>query len=1531
MPGEALPPEVTAETLDHLPEEITVGEVVGGAEEKEEFLHFADDKYEEEASNKQEQVDTLDGTAKEVEDDISAMEVGAGSSPPNEDVEESNPWWEDAKEEEEINISWNIHAKYGGETAVEESHDADGDASSVVDEVIPNINSEDESDESEEVVSERWQTFDTTKAPPPTPNFAADDVDANTHDLARAHAILKEGLGWNVKGVDAGKQTLMPTLTTSSGNAGAEKSKTEKTKKNKPMQMRPPLVITATAHPLPKLPPKKSPAEERADAHAAKVEESVAMLLGLVSSISTKPAHRVPWMEPAAVVPDAWIKALTHLQGDGGHAAAVAEGRCPDDRPKSSPNRQVKLNEMPSFTARGIVEVQSQLNLLSPSKEDLDPAAPDLSRSTPTLPKLVRPPKRSTLDPGLGITDSLRPSSDAETEALEQVDELGLEITNPLDTKERDALRASPTPGLILTVSPKGGSLARGNNAAARRRREEVAAFAAAAAAAGKFHKTAAAAAKAAAEAYKQGQVKERARPASAGFLIHSITNGPNLQRVPEENGVDNGAASTTHKLQGHPAGQPPKPSVSPPLPEEASSIDEIKEYMRDVCPSCLTARVGGGYIAIGFPGERTVEEELKFPDQLPPCRDCGRELDYSIATGERLCSPRQTRLHAERAAIAASKAARLRSKLADLRSGKTKSLNEADALEALAKALKLAAQRKADELAFGWRGDRGDHGFSEGAANGVRDGYRRSGNGGSDDNGSNKSSVGSDDSDDDLHDDSDDDLHDDSDDDGDWDDDGFEMTDADRVMKKYKQLGLWRAGMENGKGHGEHSTLEEVLLRPTKVGENRGTIYAEARLRFQRKGCILVFKLHITGAKVPGLVSPVATHAAIVYLRACFRLRLWSRSGINAPDGATLVKAEGSRLFAFANTVEAAVMAGYGAMHICRKMSEKIPEVTARVSVALSSGTVILVDEDDFYGNPVLTATRMSGPDVAIPDEVVCSEDCFSTIIDGGLRLERRTDCSKKSNFHYGVVSFPLGTGDDVVKQALGVYAEQLPADSAIRTICGVHDASPSRILLRLVPIPPVAGRFASIVAAAAVAPGKVGAGGLNGSKHTRWLGAAKKAQTTAPQITAASAPDALVNTVTRTLTTTGVVVQVMLAGFSKLVSKYGVLHFLTLVLHLRRIVRDKLEEHHCTLIRVASEKTVLWFESIEFAVQHIDSIRTEVLAFNEKVVGTNYWPGGGEIKSDTFDDYTLNVTISASYGDFIVLGTDIFGNAWDECKYLTEKAGKEGHVVVSPHFEAEFTLRNNLKDDYMEKLHCVFVRHRAVAPTHEERRKMALHRRNAVGPAGGADASAIVAGAAGRRRSSIAQRRASSTSNPPGTTPDSWNGGRTVQTPPMRVRRGSLPHSGKLLGVEVGGMPEHYRMLMHYQVDSDAEESDSDELSMIRHSILHSRMSVVATHEFATTVTRGATGSTHFHHAGGGGGGGGGSSDGGGGGGDRGGSRGGGSAEERRRMRMEKLSKMSRSHLKTKRAKMQGDQDAEDRDEKISEMISDIMMFGD
>jgi len=440
---------------------------------------------------------------------------------------------------------------------------------------------------------------------------------------------------------------------------------------------------------------------------------------------------------------------------------------------------------------------------------------------------------------------------------------------------------------------------------------------------------------------------------------------------------------------------------------------------------------------------------------------------------------------------------------------------------------------------------------------------------------------------------------------------------------------------------------------------------------------------------------------------------------------------------------------------------------------------------------------------------------------------------------------------------------------------------------------------------------------------KHTKWMGAAKKARQAAPrhqqQRTAADAPDALVESVTSTLTTTGVVVQVMLTGFATLVSNYSVLHFLTLVLHLRRIVMNKAEDHHCTLIRFAAEKAVLRFNSIEFAVQHIDSIRTEVLLFNEKVVGSKYWPGGHALKN--LSDYSLNVTMCAAYGDFIVLGTDIFGDAWDECKYLTEQAGKERHVVVSPHFEAEFTLRNNLKDDYMEKLHCVFVHRRAVAPTHEVRRQMAMRRRNSIGASTNVGVGA--AGAAGRRRSSIARRRGSlsSTGASDGNSPPA-----TPNTPPMRIRRGSLPHSGKLLGVEVGGIPEHYRMLMHYEVDSDAEEDD-DDLDAMRHTLLHSQMSIMATHEFSTGVARGAKGSTRFHHAGAGVVA------------DKGSGAGAGTnqdakalaAEERRRMRMEKLTKMSKSHIKSKRAKMLGDEDAEERDEKISEMISDIMMFGD
>ena len=1471
--------------------------------------------------------DAGETAAEEVEDEVDAKERGGSiRNTIADDAVEDNQWWDSNAVADDAASCTDHEAKYGGEDGVAEDPWLDevgaaagGEKSAsidILDEVIlsvSNINSipvvaGDEVDDEFADSSERWQTFDVPAPPPPTPILPADpsgeQVDLGLHDLARSQALLKEESNTHWGPTDAGKQMQVPhdlhTPTWEAGRSSPEKEvagrftakedSTEKRRKMKnstPITIRPPLVLTTRATPPPKVPPKKSPKEEKADAHAAKVEESVKLLSKLVSSISMKQAYRAPWMKPAAVVPDAWVKALQNLQGASGHAAAVAAGRCPDDQPKSAANDESSraLMQRPSFTKRGIERVQSQTNLLPASKDDSDlRLSSDALSSAPKLPKQPCQPRRITPSPGLGTTHYVRPPSEAEVAAASDL--------APLDAVEaRDTIRPSPTPGLTRALSPTGG-LARGNNAATRRRREEAAALAAAAAAVGKHHKTAAAAAQAAAEAYN-GQ--RRARPASAGFLIETIANrshpalredtedGENSQRVESDRGQDQQQATAADAHGGVP-------------PPRQASADGIGECSRQECPSCLTARVGGGYIAIGYPGIRNAEEELRFPNRLPPCRDCGRELDYSILTGERLYSPGQMRLRAERAALAAANAARLEGKLADLRSGKMASSQhslEADTLDALARAVKLASHHKAAGLALRWQGDRGGHGKGVG---GLSDDYN-------DDGGDGEGGGEDDDNDDD---DNDDDDADDTDGSADDEYDDKERSPADRVMDKYNVLGLWRKNRKHGQ-YGEHSTLEEILLRP---GGNRSRIYDEARRKFQRNGCVAIFKLHISGTEIPGLVSPVAVHAAIVYFRACFRLRLWSRSGINAANGVTLLKSEGSKLFAFATTVEDAVLAGFGAQHICRDVSANIPAVTARISVALSSGTIIFLDEDDYYGNPVMVASQLAGPDIGIPDEIVCSSDCFESVMSGGLRLEHRTHKNqskrKKPDLTYGKVSFPPGTTNDAIVRALGMYAERLPADTTIRTVCGVHEESPLRVLLRLVPTPSAAGRFASVVAAA---------GGMG--KHARWIGAARKARENAPrqQITAADAPDALVAFVTSTLKTTGVVVQVMLTGFAALASKYGVLHFLTLVLHLRRIVLNKSEEHHCVVIRFAAEKAVLRFDSIEFAVQHIDAIRNEILQFNETVVGSEYWPGG--YVSEHVGDYSLNVTVSAAYGDFIVLGTDIFGDGWDECKYLTEKAGKERHVVVSPHFEAEFTLRNSLKEDYMEQLHCVFVHRRAVAPPHEVRMQLALRRRNSIG----ADANVGLVGPAGGRRGSIVRRRRSSISSSSVQDLDGSSSS-APQTPPMRVRRGSLPHSGKLLGVEAGGIPEHYRMLMHSEVDSDAEEDDS-ELDSMRHRVLLSRISVMATHEFSTGVSRGAKGSTHFHHAGPGA-----SADAVASSDD---AKASAAAGEQRRMRMEKLSKMSKIHIKSKRARMMGDEEAEERDEQISEMISDIMMFGD
>jgi class 3 adenylate cyclase len=56
---------------------------------------------------------------------------------------------------------------------------------------------------------------------------------------------------------------------------------------------------------------------------------------------------------------------------------------------------------------------------------------------------------------------------------------------------------------------------------------------------------------------------------------------------------------------------------------------------------------------------------------------------------------------------------------------------------------------------------------------------------------------------------------------------------------------------------------------------------------------------------------------------------------------------------------------------------------------VALANGTVILTGDSEFYGSPVMVASRLAEDATAIADQVLVSEGCFDSIIQGGLPVE--------------------------------------------------------------------------------------------------------------------------------------------------------------------------------------------------------------------------------------------------------------------------------------------------------------------------------------------------------------------------------------------------------------------------------------------------------------------------------------------------------------------------------------------------------------
>ena len=149
-------------------------------------------------------------------------------------------------------------------------------------------------------------------------------------------------------------------------------------------------------------------------------------------------------------------------------------------------------------------------------------------------------------------------------------------------------------------------------------------------------------------------------------------------------------------------------------------------------------------------------------------------------------------------------------------------------------------------------------------------------------------------------------------------------------------------------------------------------------------------------------------------------------------------------------------------------------------------------------------------------------------------------------------------------------------------------------------------------------------------------------------------------------------VVIQSDLSGFTRLTKKYGILHFMTIILHCRRIFNQNLQQTNGELLKYDGDNIMCKFQSSIDAIRYVLQITKDISAYNQ----------------DKEKDYQIRFKISMAKGLILLSdgGDIIIGHAWEECCQLSEDIAKVGEILVTER------IRNDLMEDPKIRLKCDF-----------------------------------------------------------------------------------------------------------------------------------------------------------------------------------------------------------------------------------------------
>eukprot|EP00977_Amphora_coffeiformis_P017765 scaffold5896_cov155-Amphora_coffeaeformis.AAC.3 len=392
-------------------------------------------------------------------------------------------------------------------------------------------------------------------------------------------------------------------------------------------------------------------------------------------------------------------------------------------------------------------------------------------------------------------------------------------------------------------------------------------------------------------------------------------------------------------------------------------------------------------------------------------------------------------------------------------------------------------------------------------------------------------------------------------------------------------------------------SDMERVLLN--EEGRPTEEVYNDARRRFEKPGCCLILKFAIDGEATDD--DPMLKLSINMYLRAFLENCAIATDHQSGLERARLIKYDDERAFLFHEKASVALRSACKAHMVARYANEKFKKeknVEITITIGLEVGDLLLL-VGDYYGDAVNVASKL-GEDHAEAGQILISVPCHDTIADQDPKLLQMLEIDdgfvkiSGVEISYKSISMNNSTAEGFLPRT------SIPDEEALKSVNeGLNPFR--RLCLGLLDDDPVTN-LSTIEA-------------LQQERQVACM------------------------------------LQSDMSGFTRLTKKYGILHFLTLVMHCRKIFKDCLPPNDGSIVKYDGDNVIAKFDSAHKCLAAVRAIHAAIDKFNR-----------GREK-----DFQIRIKLGVSYGEVLIVGHDIMGESWEDCCALGEDAAEVGEVLVT------------------------------------------------------------------------------------------------------------------------------------------------------------------------------------------------------------------------------------------------------------------------